>query len=396
MSAALAIGQRAWVSARILWGAPITVKFRGVLQALLAALLLVALISWNPADPSLNAASGAAPTNWLGLNGALFADLFMQSLGLAAWPATILLVAFGLAAAIGDAVQQRLKPTALKGLSATGGVLALSTALSALAAPAAWPLAAGLGGLWGDAIVGLVRMACEALRLPGAPVIAAVLFLPLALWGIGYAIGLRFADLGDGLAWARGARHPAPATPKARRAAVKAPPRARPAPEPDDDSFDPAPPWEAPAPVRGAPEPKVAAAKAPKPRREADDSQAAFDFARPSTGFDLPPLSMLTKPAKRVASVDEEALKQNAKMLEGVLQEFGVRGVIDHAVDCAPRRPVPGPDTSSVSVGCHSFGARRGRRRSRGRPCSNGSYRRAGRTHSRRRAPSQDYVSRGF
>ena len=42
------------------------VRFRGVLQALLATLLLVALISWNPADPSLNAASGAAPTNWLG------------------------------------------------------------------------------------------------------------------------------------------------------------------------------------------------------------------------------------------------------------------------------------------------------------------------------------------
>ena len=101
MSAALAIGQRAWVSARILWGAPITVKFRGVLQALLAALLLVALISWNPADPSLNAASGAAPTNWLGLNGALFADLFMQSLGLAAWPGAILLIAFGLAAPSG-------------------------------------------------------------------------------------------------------------------------------------------------------------------------------------------------------------------------------------------------------------------------------------------------------
>ncbi|MDP3656820.1 MAG: DNA translocase FtsK 4TM domain-containing protein, partial [Brevundimonas sp.] len=329
MSAALAIGQRTWISARILWGAPVSVKFRGVLQALLAALLVAALLSWNPADPSLNAASGAAPTNWLGLNGALFADLFMQSLGLAAWPATLLLGAFGLAAAIGDAVQQRLKPTALKGLSATGGVLALSTALSALAAPAAWPLAAGLGGLWGDAIVGLVRMACDALRLPGAPVFAGVLSLPLALWGIGYAIGLRVADLGEGLAWARGRRRPAPTAVTSRRAAAKAPPRARPAPEPDDEVMEDAPPWEAPAPVRGAPEPKVAAAKAPKPRREADDSQAAFDFVRPSTGFDLPPLSMLTKPAKRVASVDEEALKQNAKMLEGVLQEFGVRGVID-------------------------------------------------------------------
>ena len=331
MSAALAIGQRAWVSARILWGAPITVKFRGVLQALLATLLLVALISWNPADPSLNAASGAAPTNWLGLNGALFADLFMQSLGLAAWPCALLLIAFGLAAAIGDAIQQRLKPTPLKALSATCGVLALSAALSALAAPAAWPLAAGLGGLWGDAIVGLVRWMCDGLRLPGAPIIAGVLFLPLALWGIGYAVGLSFADLGEGLAWARGLRSPAPPALKTRRPAARTTPRPRPVPEPDDgpDVLEPSPPWEAPAPVRGAPEPKVAAARAPKPRREADDSQAAFDFVRPSTGFDLPPLSMLTKPAKRVASVDEEALKQNAKMLEGVLQEFGVRGVID-------------------------------------------------------------------
>ena len=98
---------------------------------LLLNLLLAALISWNPADPSLNATSGAAPTNWLGLNGALFADLFMQSLGLAAWPAALLLIAFGLAAAIGDAVQQRLKPTPVKSLSAIGGVLALSAALSA-------------------------------------------------------------------------------------------------------------------------------------------------------------------------------------------------------------------------------------------------------------------------
>ena len=167
---ALALGRRAFDSARILWGAPFVVRFRGVLQALLAALLLAALISWNPADPSLNAASSEAPTNWLGANGALFADLFMQSLGLAAWPAVLLLIAFGLAGAIGDAMQQRLKPTPFKALSATAGVLALSAALSALAQPAAWPLATGLGGLWGDAIVGLVRMAFAALDLPGAAV----------------------------------------------------------------------------------------------------------------------------------------------------------------------------------------------------------------------------------
>ncbi len=337
MSAALAIGQRAWSGARILWGAPIAIKFRGVLQALLAALLLVALVSWNPADPSLNAASGLAPTNWLGLNGALFADLFMQSLGLAAFPAALLLFAFGLASAIGDVIQQRLKPTALKALSAAGGVLALSAALSALAAPAAWPLAAGLGGLWGDAIVGLIRMACSALRLPGAPVFAGVLFLPSGLWAVGYAIGLRTSDLADALHWAGNRRGPTAPPARARRAAVKAPPRPRPAPEPEPEDYAPlslddreAPPREAPVPARDAPEPRVAAAKAPRAsKRELDDSQAAFDFVRPDTGFALPPLSMLTKPAKRVASVDEEALKQNAKMLEGVLQEFGVRGIID-------------------------------------------------------------------
>jgi DNA segregation ATPase FtsK/SpoIIIE, S-DNA-T family len=345
MSAALAIGQRAWVSARILWDAPFVVRFRGVLQALLAALLVVALISWNPADPSLNAASGQAPTNWLGLNGALFADLFMQSLGLAAWPAILLLIAFGLAGAIGDAIQQRLKPTPLKALAATGGVLALSAALSALAQPAAWPLASGLGGLWGDAIVGLVSMACAALRISGAPIIAGLTFLPLGLWGIGYAIGLRLADLGEAFAWTRGRAAPATPARTRRDAAVKAPPRPRPAPEPEDappvdyapvalaDDED-APPWDepapGPAPARSSPEPRVAAVKAPKAsKRELDDSQVAFDFAKPSGGFELPPLGMLSKPAKRVASVDEEALKQNAKMLEGVLQEFGVRGVID-------------------------------------------------------------------
>ena len=86
------------------------------------------------------------------LPGAVFADLMMQSLGLAAWPAVLLLIAFGLATAIGDALQHRLQPTAFKIFCSVSGVLLLSAALSALAAPARWPLAAGLGGLWGDGL----------------------------------------------------------------------------------------------------------------------------------------------------------------------------------------------------------------------------------------------------
>jgi S-DNA-T family DNA segregation ATPase FtsK/SpoIIIE len=349
MSAALAIGQRAYQSALILWEAPFVVRFRGVLQALLATLLIVALVSWNPADPSLNAASSAAPTNWLGVNGALFADLFMQSIGLAAWPAAALTVAFGLAAAIGDAIQQRLKPTPLKALAATGGVLALSGALSALAEPGAWPLATGLGGLWGDAVIGVLRSLFAALDVPGASIVGGLAFAALGLWACGFAAGLRTSDFGEGVAWASGLRRPAAPQPVAGTRAR------RPTPEPEvasprpstrrtaklelpdyDDEVGAPLPWDEALPepalpsARAAAEPRVAAPRPARTSRKAsDDGQVAFDFVRPEGDFDLPPLAMLAKPQARVGTVDETALKQNARMLEGVLAEFGVKGVID-------------------------------------------------------------------
>ncbi|WP_313001337.1 DNA translocase FtsK [Brevundimonas sp.] len=372
MSVALALGQRAWSTARIVWAAPFAVRFRGVLQALLATLLLVAMISWNPADPSWNAASTQGPTNWLGATGATFADLMMQSLGLAAWPAVLLLIAFGLAVAVGDALQHRLQPTAFKIFCAVAGVLLLSAALSALAAPARWPLAAGLGGLWGDGVTGLSAQGLAAVHVPAGRWIVGGLFLVLGLWGLGYAVGLRLRDFTDTAGWAaekNAARRaqqaerpakPARAVTEAAPAAAAAPRRPRrvheqpetvPVPtsadlEADDNyAADPyaddepaayAPPWEdaAPAapiapPSARAPksvEPRVAAVKAPKPRSDAD--QQTFDF-EPGEGFDLPSLGILAKPGQRGGAVDEESLKQNAKMLEGVLQEFGVRGVID-------------------------------------------------------------------
>ncbi|WP_287106274.1 DNA translocase FtsK 4TM domain-containing protein, partial [Brevundimonas sp.] len=225
MSTALAVGRQAWISARILWEAPFVVRFRGVLQALLATLLLIALISWNPADASLNAASSLPTTNWLGANGALFADLFMQSLGLAAWPAALLAIAFGLARAIGDAIQQRLKPSPIKALSATAGTLLLSGALAALAAPAAWPLAAGLGGLWGDAFTGLTAQGLAALRIPGGRIIAGLLFLGGGLWLTGFAIGLRAMDFIDALHWGRSLRAPAAPPPAVAAKKPRAPAR---------------------------------------------------------------------------------------------------------------------------------------------------------------------------
>jgi S-DNA-T family DNA segregation ATPase FtsK/SpoIIIE len=70
-------------------------------------------------------------------------------------------------------------------------------------------------------------------------------------------------------------------------------------------------------------------AKGAKPSdREIRESQKAFDFAAEG-GFRLPELAMLTKPKPRASTIDEEALRQNARLLETVLAEFGVKGQID-------------------------------------------------------------------
>jgi S-DNA-T family DNA segregation ATPase FtsK/SpoIIIE len=350
MSAALTLGRQAWFSARLVWKAPFAVRFRAILQAMLAVLLLVALVSWNPADPSWNVASGRAATNWLGGGGAFAADLAMQSLGLAAWPAVLMTAAFGVGGALGDSVQHRWSPTLLRVLAAIGGTVLLASALAALAAPAAWPLAAGLGGLWGDALTGQAARGLESLDLPAARLIVGGVVAPLALWSLGFAAGIRLSDFGEALAWRRGegvrrasaaAEGAAPERVAPERPAKAARPRPAPEPAPSDDAeADPdlPPPWEEPpSPVPAAPvarpsarpsnEPRVAAVKAPRPAR-ADVDQVAFDFESEG-GFDLPSLGILSKPQQRAAAVDEEALKANAKMLEGVLQEFGVRGVID-------------------------------------------------------------------
>jgi len=332
MSAALAISQRIWLSARIVWQAPVIVRFRGMLQALLSVLLLIALVSWNRDDPSWNAASSSAPTNWLGAQGAVIADLFMQALGLAAWPAALLLLAFGLGRAVGDTVRHRLVVTPMRSLTATLGVLGLAAALSTPTPPAVWPLVAGMGGLAGDGFSGVIAAALNGLGLAGDGVIARTLvglmFLAAALTALGHALGLRPADLVEGLNWARGrgrSRAATPAVTSSARAPRRTPPRPRPV-EPE------APPAPKPAAARApdAAEPRVAPSKAARAaRKDVDADQRSFDFVRPPGAFDLPSLATLAKPEKRVGAIDEDALKQNARLLEEVLQEFGVRGSID-------------------------------------------------------------------
>ncbi|MFN5210686.1 DNA translocase FtsK 4TM domain-containing protein, partial [Brevundimonas sp.] len=208
---AVDLGLRTVAQAHAVWRAPVVARFRSALLAVVAMLTLLALASWNPADPSLNAASGLAPSNWLGTQGATLADLVMQALGLAAWPAALLLLAFGTARALAGAVSSRLNAGTGRVQAAAGGVVALAAALSALAAPAAWPIAAGLGGLAGDVLVWAVSTAVSSLGLAGGRLVAGLIAAPLALGLLAFALGLTLQDVGETMAWLRGGAAARPA-----------------------------------------------------------------------------------------------------------------------------------------------------------------------------------------
>ncbi len=371
------------------WRSPVAARVRGIAQAATGFALLFALGSWNPADPSWNTASADAPTNLLGAPGAAAADALMQSLGLAAWIAALALGGLGVARVLGPDPDAGRGALRRRGLEACG-LLLVAGGLAALPPPAAWPLPHGLGGLWGLVVrEGLATPLRVAVSPLAARAIAGVTLGALGLWLVGRAAGVKRGDLVTAGAWAgwagvragsalrsglarRAAPDEAPEeaapAPPSRRAAARAPSwlpadeEAGPAPPPPavgsgpsapaadpddgDDGGDP--------PFAVDPKLEVAAPRA-APRtsgREARESQKAFGFVQPD-GFQLPELAMLAKPKPRQAGFDEASLRQNARMLEGVLAEFGVKGQIDQirpgpVVTLYELVPAPGVKSSRV------------------------------------------------
>ncbi len=127
---------------------------------------------------------------------------------------------------------------------------------------------------------------------------------------------------------------------------------------PDDDEDDVAADWaprrapaRPPAPAAGAR--VVAPAARPKPGQRVD-REAQTSFVGPD-GFQLPSLHLLAEPKGQVrdATLSSDALEQNARMLEGVLEDFGVKGEIIHVrpgpvVTLYELEPAPGIKSSRV------------------------------------------------
>ncbi|MFN5995978.1 MAG: DNA translocase FtsK 4TM domain-containing protein [Paracoccaceae bacterium] len=94
--------------------------------------------------------------------------------------------------------------------------------------------------------------------------------------------------------------------------------------------------------------------KAAPSRQAMAESQPALRFDEPAQTYELPPLSLLTAPIKVQGNqLSDEALEENARMLESVLDDYGVKGEIT-AVRPGPvvtmyeLEPAPGLKASRV------------------------------------------------
>lgn len=339
-------------------------ELTGLALLLAAGFLLLALITYRPSDPSWNTASGLPVRNLMGPAGAIVSDLVLQALGLAA---ALLVPVFG---AWGARLMRRhmLDNALLRVALLPVGLLLAALAFAALDHPAAWPLDSGFGGVAGKA--SLARL-MEAIAFTGAyvdgfiifaifgSVAGCVMFYVLAYsaeeWRNGaertHRICVRAAHiLRTPVNWLRERR--------ARTAPIEVPTgRSRTRREPVLTRRE-----EPPEPI--LPEPSVKrpdlvetpVVRPKQSKRALASRQRSLDLARTDEGFDLPPLELLAEGPELppdARAINEEALYQNARLLESVLEDFGVRGEIvkvrpGPVVTLYELEPAPGTKTSRV------------------------------------------------
>ncbi len=148
--------------------------------------------SYSPDDPGLLAATEGPTQNMLGSFGAAIASPLAVIIGKAAWGIVIGLAVWGLrfVAHIGE--ERVLGRALFVPIAIALGAVAAST----LVPPADWSLTFGLGGLFGDTVLGAFLA-----LLPGNPAIGLKLLTPVffvaMLFTAGFALGVNLREVGN-------------------------------------------------------------------------------------------------------------------------------------------------------------------------------------------------------
>ncbi|SLN16106.1 DNA translocase FtsK [Oceanibacterium hippocampi] len=360
-------------------GAPEFIRRRaiegaGLLVFTLAMLLAVALLTYDPADPSTNNATVGTVTNALGPWGANTADLMMQWLGLAAFVP----VALGVAWSWRLVRHHRLSWGWLHVAFVPMALILVSGFAASVPVPADWPLGVSFGGVLGDSIFTWLVPLSEAIGLrPPNWVFSLVLggaSLIFLYFSFGVSVG-EWRAVGRGLRWlasplSRRAGRAAGEAGQSIRASLTAgaqrfgrrkepslkAERRRAAPRVTPERSRETEPAQVPERRGPKVEPQIERRPTTKPgRRAAAERQPDLDLG-PADGLRLPTLDLLDMPpstGNRGEKLSEEALQQNARLLEGVLDDYGVRGDIvkvrpGPVVTLYELEPAPGVKTSRV------------------------------------------------
>jgi len=328
-------------------------RFRHLFEAMGLALLVatvllaLAMVTYDSSDPSANMAVDAVPRNILGRDGAWLVDWLFRVFGLAAALLPLILLIWSVRLLLG----RGLAWFWLRLLLVVPGAAFAALALAVPPTPAFWPLKKeGLGGL-----VGRLAKANAAETAPSwlLALVSAALALALLLYVAGFAVDdwsnvqpmrrrrqARSERRGVWLGWAMapvgwaGALWAAGRTQRTEDEDGRALtwPRREPSladgaseAEEHEENGDEAEGAEVPPLPRRQTVPVVA----PKlGKRKEPSRQTTLDLG-PADRHLLPPLDLLAAPPPaKFMTINEEGLQQNARLLETVLDDFGIRGQI--------------------------------------------------------------------
>ena len=347
----------------------------GIVMAAIGLFLLAALLSYDVQDPSFNTATANLPTNWMGQFGASIADLLMQAFGMASFVLPVPLIVWGASLILHGRWQPTQKQTWARIFAWGAALVCLSTGFGATTPPAGWPLPTGLGGLTGS-VFSAGAVAIVAKLAPSTALIltaaigqfcgaAALLYCigahPRSIGAAWDTLNLWVFVAGEWLVKAFGLIRPsrqqkAPSeTAKpgfirkifawrtseplvARRDPIVTPTAHG---QTDTSAYKgPLGRFKKKAVERQAVErldemhsstAQIVRTKKKirQGKREAHEAQPTLDL-EPLEDYRLPPLSLLTRPHLKNKNdhISDDALEQNARMLEGVLDDFGIKGKI--------------------------------------------------------------------
>jgi DNA segregation ATPase FtsK/SpoIIIE, S-DNA-T family len=358
----------------------------GLLFVTVACAAWASLATWSVHDPSLNNATRAAPHNMLGGWGAVVADLTIQSLGLASIILFLPLAAWGWHLVFRTTPNRRR----LRLLAWPASVILLAAALAALPQPKSWPLPNGLGGIFGDFFMAGAHIIGPFLPDAAVAFVAGLAFLVIGTMLLLFACGTSTSRLialwaprsGAAGEWANAslgaATHLVMHTgAKLRRIFDRRHHQDNEDFEELDDREEKD--WDkdeaeadadgriepsfGPAPIGGeidAEEAEDDDITAPNYRiirlnRKKKKHTGPSRSPRMEVPYDPPPPRLLQQPsrAQRGRAISDEVLQENARELEGVLQDFGVKGEITNVrpgpvVTLYELEPAPGTKSSRV------------------------------------------------